>query len=125
MSSSGSAPKRRPRQSKGPQPKFFDDPNTHRLLAIITALAGEVSVLKERLDTHERLAAAGQVATPEAIEGFEPDDALEDEREEWRSAFLSRVFRVLDFDDEAVAQDPERGDRALDQIADQFAGPRD
>ena len=112
----------RPRRAKGPEPKFFDDPSTHRLLAIVTALAGEVSVIRERLDTHERLAAEGKVATPKAIESFEPDAAVEDERELWRAGYLSRVYRVLDF----AASDRsgiKSGDDELDRIADRFAGP--
>ena len=113
----------RPRRAKGPEPKFFDDPNTHRLLAIVTALAAEVSVIRERLDTHERLAAEGKVATPEAIESFQPDAALEDERELWRSGYLSRVYRVLDFSDGDRSQPKSDGDDELDRIAERFAGP--
>ena len=46
-----------PRTARGRRPYFFDDPNIDKLLAMIMALAGEVSVLPERLDTHEMLAA--------------------------------------------------------------------
>ena len=62
---------------------------------MIVALAGEVSVVKERLDTHERLAARGKVATPEEIENYAPDEDAEDEREAWRAAMLERVFRII------------------------------
>ena len=62
---------------------------------MIVALAGEVSVVKERLDTHERLAALGKVATPEEIENYAPDEDAEDEREAWRAAMLERVFRII------------------------------
>lgn len=62
---------------------------------MIVALVGEVSVVKERLDTHERLAARGKVATPEEIENYAPDEDVEDEREAWRAAMLERVFRII------------------------------
>ena len=62
---------------------------------MIVALLGEVSVVKERLDTHERLAAQGKVATPEEIENYAPDEDVEDEREAWRAAMLERVFRII------------------------------
>ena len=62
---------------------------------MIVALVGEVSVVKERLDTHERIAAQGKVATPEEIESYAPDADVEDEREAWRAAMLERVFRII------------------------------
>lgn len=62
---------------------------------MIVALVGEVSVVRERLDTHERLAARGKIATPEEIENYAPDEDVEDEREAWRAAMLDRVFRII------------------------------
>jgi len=88
-------PQPRPAAAKGRRPQFLDDPDTDRLLAMIMALSGELAVLRERLDSHERLAAAGQVATPEAIEAFEPDLPLEESRDAWRTAMLERVFRSI------------------------------
>jgi hypothetical protein len=88
-------PRPRPAAAKGRRPKFLDDPDTDRLLAMVMALTGELAVLRERLDSHERLAAAGQVATPEAIEAFEPGLPLEESRNAWRTAMLQRVFRSI------------------------------
>jgi len=90
-------------------------------LGVIPALAGELAVVKERLDTHERLAAAGQVATPEAIEGYESDDAVDDARELWRQRFLSRVFRVLELDAQAPSG-PQSQDE-FDTVVEHFAKP--
>lgn len=88
---------RKPRQriAKGRRPFFLETPESDKLLAMITALVGEVSVLKDRLDTHERLAAAGKVATPEEIEAYTPDEFIVDEREVARTAMLDRVFRII------------------------------
>ncbi len=88
---------RKPRQrvAKGRRPFFLDSPDSDKLLSMIVALLGEVSVVKERLDTHERIAAQGKVATPEEIEEYQPDEEVEDEREAWRSAMLERVFRII------------------------------
>ena len=44
-------------QIKGRNPHFFDDPNIDRLLTMIMELSSEESVMRDRLDTHERLAA--------------------------------------------------------------------
>ena len=48
------------RKAKGRRPTYFDDPENDKLLAIVMALAGEVSVLRDRLDTVERLAEIGR-----------------------------------------------------------------
>ncbi|MXW46230.1 MAG: hypothetical protein F4109_06005 [Gammaproteobacteria bacterium] len=87
--------KPRQRVAKGRRPFFLDSPDSDKLLAMIVALVGEVSVVKERLDTHERLAAQGKVATAEEIENYKPDEDVEDEREVWRAAMLDRVFRII------------------------------
>lgn len=68
---------------------------------MIVALVGEVSIVKERLDTHERLAAQGKVATSAEIENYRCDEGVEDEREAWRAMMLERVFRII-----AVCEDP-------------------
>lgn len=65
------------------------------MLMIITALAAEVSALRERLDTHEALAAKRQFATTPRVEAYKLDTARQDTRERARQAMLSRVYRVL------------------------------
>ncbi|MCB2106148.1 MAG: hypothetical protein KDE14_00550 [Rhodobacteraceae bacterium] len=90
---------RRPRMrvSKGRRPFFFDDPAVDKLLGMVMALTGEVAVLRERLDTHERLAVEGKIATPANIEAYSPDLATEDAREAVRVDMLNRVFRMIAF----------------------------
>ena len=121
MPSSNEQPRRRDRHAKGHQPQFFDDPNTDKLLAILTALTGELAVVKERLDTHERLAAAGEVATPQAIEAYETDPAVEDARELWRQGYLSRVFRVLELSEQDSGG--PKSEQEFDQVVAHFGPP--
>ena len=87
----------RPRQrvAKGRRPLFMRDPDVDKLLAMIMAMSGEIALLRGRLDTHERLLAAGQPVTPQAIDAFVPDAASEAAREAQRQAMLARVFRIL------------------------------
>lgn len=109
----------KPRQkfAKGRRPFFLDSADSDKLLAMITALVGEVSVLKDRVDTHERLAAAGKVATREEIETYSPDETTEDEREAARAQMLDRVFRIISATgDQNVASDEE-----YDSLIDKFA----
>ncbi len=105
MTSSDFDPARFPRTAKGRRPYFFDDPNVDKLLAIITALAGEVSVLRERLDTHERLAA--QMTWPDEtnVENYDPPDEVGKSRDEWRGQFISRILRIVSEDVERMSSD--------------------
>ena len=43
------------RKAKGQRPTFFDDPDTDKLVSMLMGLAGEVSVMRDRMDTIERL----------------------------------------------------------------------
>ena len=76
-------------------PHFFDDPNIDRLMTMVMNLAAEVSVLRERLDTHEQVAASKKLFTPADIETFEPSDQVRDAREAWRNRFLDRLLSVV------------------------------
>ncbi|NQV81188.1 MAG: hypothetical protein HQ495_11595, partial [Alphaproteobacteria bacterium] len=76
---------KRIRTAKGRRPYFFDDPNIDKLLAMIMALTGEVSVIRERVDTHERLAQGKKWASHQAIEDYKPDDVTEAFRAQWRA----------------------------------------
>ena len=84
-----------PKQAKGKRPVYFQDPEIDQLLAIVLALAGEVSVLRERLDTIERLAAARGLFSSQDIEAYSPDDQVIAEREQQRSAYIARILRVV------------------------------
>jgi hypothetical protein len=77
------------------RPVFFDDPAVDKLLAMVTALLGEVCTLRERLDTHERLAAAQGVCTPEAVDAYVPDATAEQARAAMRELAIGRVMSVL------------------------------
>lgn len=80
---------------KGRNPHFFDDPNTDRLLTMIMELASEMSVMRDRLDTHERLAARKGVYSEEDVESFRPTDDEAKARSEWRDKFLDRILKAL------------------------------
>ncbi len=80
------------------RPQFFDDPVNDKLLAMVMALLGEVCVLRERLDTHERLAARHGMFSAADIEAFVADDNAAAERKAARQASLERVLSVLSED---------------------------
>ena len=81
--------------AKGKRPVYFDDPQIDKLLAMVMALTGEVSVLRERLDTVERLLQAKGIVSISELEAYQPDEQVESERQQWRQEYIARVLRVL------------------------------
>jgi len=93
----------RARKAIGPdRPIYFDASDIDRVMAVVLALASEVASLRERLDTHERLA-PDLIAQVEAY--IPSPDALA-AREAWRDAYIHRLFRVITEDVEALAPKP-------------------
>jgi hypothetical protein len=85
-----------PRQAKGKRPVFFDDPAIDQLMTFFLGLAGEVSVLRERMGTIEALLDEKGTISREDIEAFVPDEDLENSRAAERAAYIERVFRMHD-----------------------------
>jgi hypothetical protein len=90
---------------KGKRPEFFGDPDKEKLLSMLLALAGEVAVLRLRLDTAERLLERQGVLDRTAIEGFAPDSGAGRERGEWLREFVARVMRGPQQQMEAIGSD--------------------
>lgn len=93
-----------------------EEPATGQLLAICTALASEVAVLRERLDTHERLAGRAGVFSLEEVDAYEPDPAANAHRDRLRQGQIRRIFR-------AIREDAEREARAAEAALE--GAPRD
>ena len=85
----------RPKNARGGKPTFFSDPAIDKLVAITMALAGEVSVLRDRLDTHEQLAQKEQLPTRHAVEAFVVTDTLAVARQSARDEFVNRIYRAV------------------------------
>ena len=98
-----------PRHAKGKRPQFFpDEPAADRLMTIVMTLVTEVAVLRERLDTFERVSAAKGGAGADDIEGFEASIEVREARETWRKAYLDRVLQVLSDEVEEEGAPPPR-----------------
>jgi hypothetical protein len=83
------------KKAKGKRPIYLDNAHSDKLLAMVMALVGEVSVLHERLDTLERLTQAKGILSIEEIEAYQPDEQVAQEREQWRREYIARVLRVV------------------------------
>jgi hypothetical protein len=91
-------------KAKGKRPAYFDDPAVDRLVSIVMALAGEVSVLRERLDTVERLLEANGALRREDIETYAPDPEAAFERGAQTRAYIARILRGVQQDMEALKE---------------------
>jgi hypothetical protein len=92
------------KKAKGDRPQYFEDPAIDKVLSITMALAGEVAVMRDRMDTIERLLEAGQPVSRAAIEAFVPDQTVRDERDAIREVFLGNVLRIVHQEREGLAQ---------------------
>lgn len=94
------------------RPTFFEDqPGTDRLLAMIVALTGEVSALRERLDTHERLASTHVAFDRATVDTWRADAAAAMERHADRQALIERVFSGVVAELDALLTDERAQDR--------------
>jgi hypothetical protein len=97
----------RPRKAQGPErPVYFNQNDIDRVMAVVLALASEVASLRDRLDTHERVADAGALPASNKVEAYLPDPATLAARDAWRDSYIKRLFRVFVDDIEALNRQP-------------------
>lgn len=87
---------------KGKRPYFLDSQETERVMAITMAVAQELAVMRERLDTVERLLETKGVVTREDIESFTPTKEEANERGAWTQEYLARILRIVQQEIEAL-----------------------
>lgn len=90
------------RKAKGKRPVYFDDPDNDKLLAIVMALAGEVSVLRDRLDTVERIARTRGMLVDGEVDSYAPSAEVAEQRDAWRAEYLDRLLRIVRQEGESV-----------------------
>lgn len=92
------------KKAKGKRPQYFDDPAIDRVLSIVMAVAGELAVTRERLDTIERLLDAKGTISRADIEAFRPDRDTGYERGVATREYIARILRGVQQDMEAIAE---------------------
>ncbi len=109
------------RHATGKRPQFYDTPGLDAAMSMIMVLANEICVLRDRLDSAERVAKASGLDLAAGIEALQFDqDALE-EREQRRQDFLQRLFylQLKDADEAAKAQTEAAYNQTIADIAQQ------
>ena len=92
------------KRAKGRRPDYFDDPAIDRLLSMVLSLVGEVSAVRDRLDTVERLLDAKGTISREDIERYAPDRDAGEERGLATKAYIARIMRGFQQELEAMQQ---------------------
>jgi hypothetical protein len=105
-------------KSKGERAYFFNCKESERVMNIAMAIATEVAVVRERMDTIERLLEAKGILKQDDIETFIPTDNQAEERQLWHSRYAARILRIIQQELDAVAH-PENN-MPMQQIADEI-----
>jgi hypothetical protein len=87
-----------------PRPQYLDSPDVDKVVMMLLALAADVSVLRDRLDTHEALAEKRTAPTSRRVEAYKLDAQRRTAREQQRHAMMQRVLRVLTEEADAVRE---------------------
>lgn len=109
------------KKAKGERPQYFDDPAVDKVLAITMALAGEVAVIRDRMDTIERLMEDGKPVTREVLDTYRPDPKVREERDSWREVYFGNILRIVLQEREELARraaEVSSYDDAINQVVD-------
>jgi hypothetical protein len=85
-------------QHKGPsasRPVPGHRPLDDDMLAMLVALTSELTVLRARQDSMERILASAGVMAEGAVDAFEPDAAATKARSDERKRLIANVFRAV------------------------------
>ena len=92
-------------KARGKRPQYFELAESERLMSILMAVAGELAVTRERMDTIERLLARKGLLGTDDIETFEPDAAASEERALLHQEYIARILRIVQQEKEAIAEE--------------------
>jgi hypothetical protein len=109
-------------KAKGKRPQYFDDPAVDRVMAITMAVAGELAVARERVDTLERLLEEKGLLARDEIEHYTPTREQAEERGLWHKEYIARILRIVQQEYEALEEASKSGsENALDDMVKELA----
>jgi hypothetical protein len=83
------------RVARGKRPRMLENWSDDVFMSMITALTTELMVMRDRVDTIERIAANKGVMLKSDIDTYEFDDKALAEREDARKALADRIFYLV------------------------------
>lgn len=84
-----------PLKAKGERPYFFDEPAVDKLVSMVLALTGELSVLRERHDSLLRVLEEKGLLEAAEVAAYEAPAPVQREREAQREKLLETVMHIL------------------------------
>lgn len=107
------------RHARGKRPQFYETPGLDAAMSMIMVLANELCVVRDRLDSAERVAATKGIDLAGGIETLQLDQTALEEREARRQDFLQRLFyhQLKDADEAAQAHTEATYNAAIHDIA--------
>ncbi len=107
------------KKSKGKRPWFYDSAEAERVLNVAMALAQELAVTRERIDTLERLLEAKGVLARSEFDHYLPNSAISAERSQTQEDYLARVFRIMTQSAESAGEGAagHEGAASIDELA--------
>ncbi len=78
-----------------PRPAQLEELSPDQVVAVVMRLAMEISVLRDRLRTHEQLLAEHEVLTPEEIESYTPSKEESAARREASTRLIESIIDDL------------------------------
>ncbi len=92
-----------PKTVRNTRPAFHDQAAIDRLIGMVLALTGEVSVLRDRVTTLEALGQKSGWLAPDAVDGYVPSLPERQQRETAREQLLAHVTRPMRQEIEGLA----------------------
>jgi hypothetical protein len=99
---------------------YFLNPESERVLAITMAVAQELAVARQRIDTLERLLAVKGMVAREEVEGFTPSAEAYAERALWSEEFIDRILRIVQQEGQA-AEAAAQGELPIPEITEEIS----
>ena len=91
----------------GKRPWFLDNREAERVLAITMAVAQELAVARQRIDTLERLLVAKGMLDANDVDGYKPEAEAATQRAMWNQEYIARILRIVQQENEAAVMPEE------------------
>lgn len=112
-----------PRHTRSSRPQFFEDRAVDQVMSVVLGIAQELSVLRDRVDSIERLLDQKGSLTRAELEAWRPDAAAEAERQQRRADYLQRIFRAIRHEaGQYTSADAERHTAEVERSLQEAAG---
>jgi hypothetical protein len=80
---------------RGKRPEFHENAAIDRLVHMVMTLASEVSTLRDRIDTMERLGSDAGWLKAGAVDAYRPPLEVRTVREKRREEYVQRLFAIM------------------------------